>query len=316
MPVRQQLTHWHGAPCSRHSTARPRTSATRSISSTSTSRSRTSACRRCSMCVGLGLTRDPYIMVADNNMWINVGRSQFHLPTGKPQVLRGHTGLVIEGRAALLDRLAAVRPKLAGTKFDFREHNDYVEAICPWGNRYRCLRARRGALRPHRARHALCRVRRAGRQRRRHRGVLPRDGRYAGRRGQRRRHGPRASRSARTSICSSARPTGRCRTSTGITSQIYVVEFLRPARPAAGAQSRQPGGQPVPVPLPRHRRSRQRAARCSPSSTRCAASTHPMFLRPLVNRNPSQTNRNYAAGYEQAPWAMEPDLYDPPTAMR
>src|SRR5262245_39706871 len=30
---------------------------------------------------GLGLTRDPYLMSSDNNMWINVGRSQFHLPT-------------------------------------------------------------------------------------------------------------------------------------------------------------------------------------------------------------------------------------------
>ena len=37
---------------------------------------------------GLGLTRV-------TNMWVNVGRSQFHLPTGKPQVVRGHTGLVI-----------------------------------------------------------------------------------------------------------------------------------------------------------------------------------------------------------------------------
>ena len=30
---------------------------------------------------GLGLTRDPYLMVSDTNMWVNVGRSQFHLPT-------------------------------------------------------------------------------------------------------------------------------------------------------------------------------------------------------------------------------------------
>ena len=43
---------------------------------------------------GLGLTRDPYLMVSDTNMWINVGRSQFHLPDGAAQVLRGHTGLV------------------------------------------------------------------------------------------------------------------------------------------------------------------------------------------------------------------------------
>src|SRR5207253_10011378 len=38
---------------------------------------------------GLGLTRDPYLMVHDGNMWINAGRSQFHLPTGPAQVLRG-----------------------------------------------------------------------------------------------------------------------------------------------------------------------------------------------------------------------------------
>lgn len=87
---------------------------------------------------GLGLTRDPYLMVSDTNMWINVGRSQFHLPSGKPQVLRGHTGIVISGREALLDRLASVAGKLAGTTFAFSEHNDYVEAICPWGNRVRC----------------------------------------------------------------------------------------------------------------------------------------------------------------------------------
>src|SRR5258708_3811187 len=77
---------------------------------------------------GLGLTRDPYLNVSDNNMWINVGRSQFHLPTGTPQVLRGHTGIVITGREALLERLASVRKKLDGTCFAFSESNDFVEA--------------------------------------------------------------------------------------------------------------------------------------------------------------------------------------------
>src|SRR5712672_3200258 len=37
---------------------------------------------------GLGLTRDPYIMTGIDNMWINVGRSQFHLPVGKWNWLR------------------------------------------------------------------------------------------------------------------------------------------------------------------------------------------------------------------------------------
>ena len=86
---------------------------------------------------GLGFTRDPYLMVHDSNMWINVGRSQFHLPTGTAQVLRGHTGIVIAGREALLDRLTSVRSKLEGTRFKFSEANDHVEAMCPWGNRYR-----------------------------------------------------------------------------------------------------------------------------------------------------------------------------------
>jgi hypothetical protein len=87
---------------------------------------------------GLGLTRDPYLNVSDSNMWINVGRSQFHLPTGEPQRLRGLTGIVIAGRQALLDRLAAVAPRLAGTHFAFSEHNDFVEATSPWGNPVRC----------------------------------------------------------------------------------------------------------------------------------------------------------------------------------
>ena len=38
--------------------------------------------------------------------------------------------------------------------------------------------------------------------------------------------------------------------------------------------------------------------------------THPMCLRPLVNRNPSQTARNYSNGYDQNSWAMEPQHFD------
>ena len=45
--------------------------------------------------VALGLTRDPYLMVGLENMWINAGNSQFHLPTAAAQVVRGFTGLVI-----------------------------------------------------------------------------------------------------------------------------------------------------------------------------------------------------------------------------
>ena len=83
---------------------------------------------------GLGLTRDPYLMTSVDNMWVNVGHSQFHLITGKPQVLRGRIGLVIPGREALLERLHKTKQPLEGTRFAFKEHEDHVETTCPWGN--------------------------------------------------------------------------------------------------------------------------------------------------------------------------------------
>jgi hypothetical protein len=86
---------------------------------------------------GLGLTRDPYLMTGTDNMWINVGRAQFHLPTRSPQVLRGTTGLVVPDLKALAERLGKVAPQLQGTKFSFRVMDDAVEATCPWGNRIR-----------------------------------------------------------------------------------------------------------------------------------------------------------------------------------
>src|SRR5262249_57539512 len=86
---------------------------------------------------GLGLTRDPFLMTGVSNMWMNVGRSQFHLPSGAAQVLRGHTGLVMPNRAALLRRLNAVKEPLAGTRFSVSEQAEFVEVTCPWGNRIR-----------------------------------------------------------------------------------------------------------------------------------------------------------------------------------
>jgi catechol 2,3-dioxygenase-like lactoylglutathione lyase family enzyme len=88
--------------------------------------------------VGLGFTRDPYLSVSDDNMWINLGRQQFHLPTrGKPQVLRGHVGVVVPDLEACKKRLAAVREKLAETRFSFGEDNGHVRAMSPWGNEIR-----------------------------------------------------------------------------------------------------------------------------------------------------------------------------------
>ncbi len=85
----------------------------------------------------LGLTRDPYLMTSTDNMWINVGAQQFHLPTGPAQVVRGVTGIVIPDLAPLRQRLARIGPLLAGTRFSFGERDDAVDVTCPWGNRFR-----------------------------------------------------------------------------------------------------------------------------------------------------------------------------------
>ncbi len=87
--------------------------------------------------VGLGLTRDPYLMTGLDNMWINIGQQQFHLPTGQPQVLRGHVGLVIPHFDELPGRLAAVKRELAGTKFDYAVEDKHIRVVSPWGNTIR-----------------------------------------------------------------------------------------------------------------------------------------------------------------------------------
>src|ERR671938_75284 len=64
---------------------------------------------------GLGLTRDPYLVTGLENMWVNVGRSQFHLPIKDAQVMRGHIGLVLPDLGALQRRLEMVKERLSNT---------------------------------------------------------------------------------------------------------------------------------------------------------------------------------------------------------
>src|SRR5437870_541837 len=88
--------------------------------------------------VGMGFTRDPFMNVGLDNMWVNVGEQQFHLPTRpEGQCLRGHTGIVMQDPEALKSRLDMVAPRLKDTEFSWREAGDYIEAVSPWGNVYR-----------------------------------------------------------------------------------------------------------------------------------------------------------------------------------
>ena len=87
---------------------------------------------------GLGFTRDPYMMVNTDNMWVNLGEQQFHLPTRGQQVLRGHIGLVVPDLESLKQRLEGVKQKLKDTQFKCSEKKNYVSVTGPWGNKFRC----------------------------------------------------------------------------------------------------------------------------------------------------------------------------------
>jgi hypothetical protein len=257
---------------------------------------------------GLGLTRDPYLMVSDTNMWVNVGKSQFHLPDGAAQVLRGHTGLVIAGRAALLERLASVAKKLEGTKFAFSEHNDYVEAICPWGNRLRCYEpdvARFGRITlgiPYvefdvPTGHA--------------KGIADFYPKIMGMAAQIK-NGDGTSASVEVGknqhllFRETDKPQGEY---DGHHVQIYITNFSGPHRALAERNLIYSEDNPyqyrfrdiVDLASGKHLFTVEHEVR---------SATHPMYMRPLVNRNPAETNRTYAPGHEQWAWAMGPDEYD------
>src|SRR5687767_1537078 len=97
---------------------------------------------------GLGGTRDPYIFTGLENMWVNFGRTQVHLPNRgtnpKPEVLRGTAGFVVPSLEELMKRLEHSRNEVkrvlpdVQTKFAFKRSGETVEATCPWGNRIRC----------------------------------------------------------------------------------------------------------------------------------------------------------------------------------
>ena len=89
--------------------------------------------------VGLQFTRDPFIMNGVDNMWVNMGRCQVHLPSRNPiaQKLRGTVGFVGPNLATLESSLADVAPYLENTSFSYTRKNDHIKATCPWGNNFK-----------------------------------------------------------------------------------------------------------------------------------------------------------------------------------
>lgn len=86
---------------------------------------------------GLGFTRDPYIDFGTFNMWVNLGEQQFHLPKSQAQRFRGHIGVVVPDLEDLKKRLAFIAKPMADTAFAWDEKDDHIELTCPWGNTIR-----------------------------------------------------------------------------------------------------------------------------------------------------------------------------------
>jgi hypothetical protein len=258
--------------------------------------------------VGCGFTQDPYLFPGTNNMWVNVGKNQFHLPSGEPLVFRGHIGVVTPDREALLNRLQNVKPMLKDTKFAFSEHNDYVAATCPWGNELHLYTPdveRWGHINlgipyvefdvPVGTSKAIA-------------AFYPEimgmpselkngDGNVAR---------VQMGKDQYLQFRETDRPQPEY---DGHHVQIYITDFSGPYRKLGQRNLISQEDNPYQYRF----KDIVDLGSGKPLFTvehEVRSATHPMFMRPLINRDPAQNNRNYAHGYEQSAWAMEPDEYD------
>ena len=165
-------------------------------------------------------------------MWVNVGRSQFHLPTRGIQVLRGHVGIVMPDLAALEAPPAEGGAAARGNAFHLGGARRRRRGDVPVGQPLSLPRAR-ARIRGHRARDRLRGIRRAARRRARHRAFLPRtsSGRMPRLRRRLRERNSRRCRQRRAAAALSGNRRARCRIMTGTTSR--STSRISPARTAA-----------------------------------------------------------------------------------
>src|SRR5882672_12449894 len=98
--------------------------------------------------VGLGGTRDPYIFTGLENIWFNFGRTQVHMPSRavppKAERLRGTAGFVVPSLDKLRKRLEYAGREMTRvvperqTLFAWHEKDGCIEATDPFGTRVRC----------------------------------------------------------------------------------------------------------------------------------------------------------------------------------
>ena len=106
---------------------------------------------------GLGLTRDPYMMVGQDNMWANAGKQQFHLPTRGMQVVRGEIGIEVPDIEALKSRLEANQAPAGGYQVRLLGRGRRGPRHLPVGQQVP-LHGRRGRRQRVPGRHPLCRI--------------------------------------------------------------------------------------------------------------------------------------------------------------
>jgi len=255
---------------------------------------------------GMGFTRDPYLVTGLENMWVNIGRSQIHLPIKKAQVMRGHIGLVVPDLDALVHRLGMVKEHLAHTAFSFERHTGHVEVMCPWGNKFRCYKPdekRFGRIvlgMPYLAFDV-------------HRGAAEKIARFykkilaipaeLEKKGQ--------AVSANVLVGHHQHLVfneieGELPAYDGHHMQLYVVNFSGPHR-----QLNERG-----LVFEESDQYQYRFRQLVDPDTNepvyeleheIRSVTHPLYARPLVNRNPAQTNRDYRASLDSMPWGLSPE---------
>lgn len=252
---------------------------------------------------GLGFTRDPYLVTGLENMWINIGRTQFHLPIGKAQVVRGRVGIVVPDLKALVRRLGTVKDRLSETRFAFSEEGNHVDVTCPWGNRLRCHapdRARFGAMQL-----GLTYIE-FDVEKGKADGIARFYRQIIGAPAAMEKSGGGAA--ARVTVGMNQHlvfqeVTSKLPEYDGHHLQLYIVNFSGPHRQLndrglVTEESNQYQYRFRDIVDP------ETAEPLYSLEHEIRSITHPLFARTLVNRNPEQTNRDYAPGYDAGQWAM------------
>jgi hypothetical protein len=85
-------------------------------------------------CACLGFARDPTRMVGIDNMWVNVGRNQFHLPVGPPTPFKGEVGVIVPNLEEVARRLAEEKPRFEGSLFSCVRQGETLLTTTPWGH--------------------------------------------------------------------------------------------------------------------------------------------------------------------------------------